>query len=349
MLVDLAHFDQPDLRVSFLLRREHAGQRRLHLVDRVVDDVVVADVDAAVLGQLARGASAPHVETDHHRLRGKRQVDVRLRDAAHGRVDDVDLHLGGRQLGQRLRQRFVAALDVGLDDQRQRLDGVLGAIWSNMFSSFAACCLASFTSRNLPWRNSAISRALRSSPSTITSSPAMRHVGQALDLHRNRRTRRRHAACPFSSVIARTRPKTAPASTMSPRFSVPGVHEHRRHRSATFVEPRLDDDALGRRVLRRPAVPALPPAAAIASSRSSMPAPVFADTGTNCDVATVLLGNHALRDQLLLDALRVGLRHVDLVDRDHQRDAGRPSRARSPPWSAASRRRRRRPPARRCQ
>lgn len=43
---------------------------------------------------------------------------------------------------------------------------------SNMDSSLAACWRASLTSRNLPWRNSAISRALRSSDSTISSSPA---------------------------------------------------------------------------------------------------------------------------------------------------------------------------------
>ena len=93
-------------------------------------------------------------------------------------------------------------------------------IWSNMFSSFAACCFASFTSRNLPWRNSAISRALRSSPSTITSSPA----SGTSDRPWISTGIAGPASCtglPFSSVIARTRPNTAPASTMSPRFSVP--------------------------------------------------------------------------------------------------------------------------------
>src|SRR5215471_4896415 len=41
-----------------------------------------------------------------------------------------------------------------------------------MFSSFAAWRFASFTSRNFPCRKSAISRALRSSPRAIISSPA---------------------------------------------------------------------------------------------------------------------------------------------------------------------------------
>ena len=37
-----------------LLRRQHARHRGLQLVHRVVDDVVVVDVDAVALGQLAR-------------------------------------------------------------------------------------------------------------------------------------------------------------------------------------------------------------------------------------------------------------------------------------------------------
>ena len=116
-----------------------------------------------------------------------------------------------------------------------------------MFSSLAACCLASLTSRNLPCRNSAISRALRSSPSTITSSPAQRHVGQALDLDRNRRAglvdrlavlvgHRAHAAedrAGEHDVAALQRAR---------------LHQDRRDRAAALVEARLDDDAPGRRV-----------------------------------------------------------------------------------------------------
>ena len=45
-------------------------------------------------------------------------------------------------------------------------------ICPRMFSRLAACFLASFTSRNFPCRNSAISRALRSSAKTIASWPA---------------------------------------------------------------------------------------------------------------------------------------------------------------------------------
>ena len=149
-----------------------------------------------------------------------------------------------------------------------------------MFSSFAACCFASFTSRNLPWRNSAISRALRSSPSTITSSPASGTsdrpwistgiAGPALV-----------TALPFSSVIARTRPNTAPASTMSPRFSVPECTST----VATGPLPlsRRDSMTMPRAGAFFGAFSSSTSACSrIASSSSSMPAPVFADTGMNC-------------------------------------------------------------------
>src|SRR5690348_7014009 len=44
-LEHLAHLDQPE-HLLLLLRREHAGERRLDLVDRLVNDVVVLDLDA---------------------------------------------------------------------------------------------------------------------------------------------------------------------------------------------------------------------------------------------------------------------------------------------------------------
>ena len=50
---DLADLGGAELRL-FVLRLEHALERRLDLVDRLVDDRVVADVDALAVGELAR-------------------------------------------------------------------------------------------------------------------------------------------------------------------------------------------------------------------------------------------------------------------------------------------------------
>src|SRR5690606_22483247 len=74
------------------LRRQHAGQGRLHVVDNLVDDVVVADIDPEGFGNLARTRVGTHVETDDDRTRGLRQVHVGLGNAANATVDDVDPH-----------------------------------------------------------------------------------------------------------------------------------------------------------------------------------------------------------------------------------------------------------------
>ena len=63
-------------------RRQHAGQRRLHVIHQIVDDVVVADLDAGLLGEIARLLVGAHVEAEDDRLRGLRQRHVRFGDAA---------------------------------------------------------------------------------------------------------------------------------------------------------------------------------------------------------------------------------------------------------------------------
>src|SRR5580700_3075036 len=84
--------DLPDLRRAELdlleLGLEHALERGLDLLDRLVDDRVVADIHALALGQLARPAGRPDVEADDHRIRGDGQVDVVLGDRADTPADD---------------------------------------------------------------------------------------------------------------------------------------------------------------------------------------------------------------------------------------------------------------------
>src|SRR5262249_8265348 len=68
-------------------RREQAGHRRLHVVERVVDDVVEPDLDAFLLGVLAALARGADVEADDDRAAGLGEVDVALGDAADRRRD----------------------------------------------------------------------------------------------------------------------------------------------------------------------------------------------------------------------------------------------------------------------
>src|SRR5690606_31815623 len=103
--VDLADFDHPDHFFPFL-GSKHAGQRVAYVVYGIVDDVVVTQVDAVVLGQLLRALFCAHVEADDDGIRGDGQVDVAFRDTTHGSVDHLHTHFVGGQLDQRLYQRF---------------------------------------------------------------------------------------------------------------------------------------------------------------------------------------------------------------------------------------------------
>jgi hypothetical protein len=169
----------------------------------------------------------------------------------------------------------------------------------------------------LPWRNSATSRAFFSSASTTTSSPARGTsdrpwISTGID---------GPALCtglPFSSSIARTRPYTAPATTTSPRFSVPdctssvatGPRPLSRRASITTplgrrVHLRLQFEHFGlQQDLLEQRVDALPRLGRHRHHRR---------------FAAEVLGHHAVLQQVLLHALGIRFVLVDLVDGDHQR------------------------------
>src|SRR6266568_640656 len=114
----LAHVDQAEYGF-FFLRREHARERRLHFVDGLVDDVVVAHVHARGLGRLARSRIGTGVETDDYGLGGERQIHVGLGDRAYCTMHHIDFDLVGRKPGERMHQRFLRALHVRLDEKRE--------------------------------------------------------------------------------------------------------------------------------------------------------------------------------------------------------------------------------------
>ena len=61
---NLADFYRAGL-LLFLLGSKHTAHGCFHIVDGVVDDVVVADFDVFVFGQLACGTIGTHVEADN--------------------------------------------------------------------------------------------------------------------------------------------------------------------------------------------------------------------------------------------------------------------------------------------
>src|SRR4030095_1822224 len=78
----------------FVLRLEQALERRLDLLDGLVDDAVVADLHAGPVGQLLDLVRGPDVEADDRggRVGGRaRQVHVAFGDRADTAVDHLEL------------------------------------------------------------------------------------------------------------------------------------------------------------------------------------------------------------------------------------------------------------------
>src|SRR5215203_1543656 len=118
----LADLGGAELRL-LVLRLEHALERGLDLVDRLVDDREVADVDALAVDQLTDPLGRAHVEADDDGVGRDGQVDVVLRDRTDTAVDDPqgDL-LAHLDVEQGVLERLDRAGAVTLEDQVQGVD-----------------------------------------------------------------------------------------------------------------------------------------------------------------------------------------------------------------------------------
>ena len=128
----------------FLARLELAFQGRAHVVRQVIDDVVLADLDAALVGQ-GLGALVGHdVEADDERVlrRGPGQPDVVFRDAADGRFQDADADLRMYQLLQLLADGLDGAAGLGLEDDLQLGDlGLAEGLQADRLARCQGCLL----------------------------------------------------------------------------------------------------------------------------------------------------------------------------------------------------------------
>ena len=123
---------------------------------------------------------------------------------------------------------------------------------------------------------------------------------------------------PLSSVIARTRPQAAPATTMSPCLQRAALHEHGGDHAATAIEPRLDDRTPGLAVGIGLELEQLGLQLQLLEQRVEPGALQGADRHGQ-DVAAEILDHDVVAQQLLLDPVGVGLGVVHLVDGDDDR------------------------------
>src|SRR6478609_4269918 len=122
-LGNVEHFQ--DLRIAqhgfAQRRREQAGHRLFDVVDEIVDDVVVADLDAVALGRGRRFLVGADGEADDGGVETLRQRHVGFGNAADAGMQDAGGDLVGAELFQRSQNGFQRTLHVGLDDQREIL------------------------------------------------------------------------------------------------------------------------------------------------------------------------------------------------------------------------------------
>ncbi len=190
-----------------------------------------------------------------------------------------------------------------------------------MVSSLAACFFASLHVAELALteqRNFACLAFVRQHHHVFAGA---RHVGQTLDFDRDRWAGFGRPYLPASSSMARTRPKTWPASTMSPRRRVPdctsrvvtGPLPLSRRASMTMplagtFDRRLQFQHFG-----------------LQQNGFEQTVDLGIGLGRYFDelgIATPFFRGDALRDQFLANALGVGFGFVDLVHRHHQRHTG---------------------------
>ncbi len=238
-------------------------------------------------------------------------------------MQHADLHLLVRQLQHRGLDRLGAALHVGLD-QRPRLPS---ARRPGCGPASGPACRARRPSRRRPCRAAcgvAELGDLARAAFVLDHHERLagrRHAGQAEDLHRASTGRLRSSCWPLSSSIARTRPHSAPATTMSPCCSVPFCT------STVATGPRPRSSRLSITVPSAARSGLAFRSRISACSRIASVQLVEAGLLGRRDLHVLRLAAHLLDDdlvaeQFLAHAVRIGVRLVHLVDGDDDRRVG---------------------------
>src|SRR5690625_4917380 len=119
---DLADFRGTGLHL-FIFRLEHALKGCFNILDRLVDDRVVADVDAFAIGQFVDPLGGTHVKADDDGVVDRGEVDVVLRDRTDTAVDDAQIDFFAHiDLQQGVFKRFNGTRNIALQNEVESLD-----------------------------------------------------------------------------------------------------------------------------------------------------------------------------------------------------------------------------------
>ena len=317
-LVGLANLGVADHALAEL-RREHTLHGRLDLVDTVVNDAVHAHVDVASRGAVACGTVGTNVEADDDRTGGGGEHDVAFVDGADGAVDDLDADFLVRDLFERGLDRLGRALNVGLDDQVERLhlaglDLAEQILQADLLRRAGTAVLLDTALLGELARHALVRNGVKDVAGAghfVQAGDLNRRgracLGDALSLVVDHRTHAAHAGAGDNNVAEMQRTV---------------LHQNRHDRAAALVKTRLDDRALGGavgigaklkhfRLQDKVFEQVVDPGAGLGGDRA------------DDRVAAPLLTDDVILGQLLLDAVGVGADLIHLVDRNDDRDARR--------------------------
>src|SRR5690606_36029361 len=299
---------------------EHTGERLLDVFDDVVDDVVVAHIEAFGLDDLARTGVSTDVEAEQHGIRSQRQVGIGLGDTTDAATDHTHLHFVVAQGAERTLQGLQRTTHVGLEDDVEGLLLFLAHVFEDVFQ------LAGVGTGELDLAELALTEQCNFAGLLLVGHhhhlvTGIRRAVQAEDFDRNRRT----GLLDGLAVLVEHGTHAAVVDADQNHVALTQgtvLNQHGSHRTTALVQTGLDHDTTtrgGRGGLQLEN---------LGLQQNGFEQLVDAGTGfgRNRDegsVAAPLFRNHVQRGQAVLDVVRIGFRLVHLVHRDHDRHASR--------------------------
>src|SRR5437763_2509224 len=295
---------------------EQALHGQLHLVERLVDDVVLLQGHALGRSRLRCLRLWLDVEADDHRLRGRLQHHVSLGDVADRRVDDVDRHFRRGELRQLRLQRLHRAMHVRLHDDLEDLRLVLLALGQDVVDGE----LVALRQVLLALLLQAVLGNDRGGLLVLHHVEVVARGGRAVETQHLYREARRHIV-DLLAVLVHHRPDPPVVDAGDdgvPDAERPVLDEDGCDRTTPLLELRLDHRAGGWLVRVRLQLHHFR-LEQDGLEQLLQPFPGARRHRDHHRLAAPLLGNQAMLGELLFDPFGLGFRLVDLVDGHHHR------------------------------
>src|SRR5690606_35956204 len=280
--------------------------------------VVVTQIQTFLLDDPACAGVGPHVEAEQHRIGRQRQVGIAFGDTTDAAANDAHLHFIVTQAAERALQGFQRTADIGFEDDIERLLLFLPHALEDVFQ------LAGVGTGELDLAELALTEQGHFTGLLLVAQHAELVTGlgrtvQAENLHRNRRS----GFLDGVAVLVEHRADATVGGTNQSHIALTQrtvLYQYGCYRTAALVETRLNHYTAARRRRRGRELKQF----RLQQYRFEQ----FVDTGPHLRrhrherrITAPFLGNHIKCAEAVLDVVRVGLRLVDLVHRNHDRHA----------------------------